>query len=76
MGWGDGSVSKMFAEQAWEPELRSHHPYEKLGAVAHIGNARIGVRAREADGVITGTCWPVVLAKPVSSRFSGRPCLY
>ena len=76
MGWGDGSVSKMFAEQAWEPELSSQHPYEKLGAVAHTGNARIGVRAREAGGVIARARWPVVLAKSVSSRFSGRPCLY
>lgn len=76
MGSGDGSVSKMFAEQAWEPELSSQHPYAKLGTVAHTGNARIGVRAREADGVIAGARWPVVLAKSVSSRFSGRPCLY
>lgn len=60
-GWRDGSGGKVFAMQAWEPELGSPDPKSGHGS-RHLGEQR------QTDRHALGAYWPANTAKMKNPR--------
>lgn len=65
-GWRDGSGGKVFAMQAWEPELGSPDP-KKVGMAACLCDPNPGEQ-RQTDRHTLGAYWPANTAKMKNPR--------